>query len=341
MAASARHRWVAIGRLKLRNRKGRDGSSATDPKHLFSDMAKVASERLSNRSGALEYPEADPLHQMLICDLRETDKYWIWELGYGSEETADPASLDRQTGQVGIVELGPDQVVASSSHVLISKEELDPDGGHLVLLEKVPNISLGPLKRYLDWLSRDHSLLRPMPTDSNESLVKPIVELNAFSSSTLKQVMSRGRVEEIWVEEVSQRDLDGYDEELTRLEETKTVSLKIGKRLDEDVFSELVNQVRSSLSRLFSGEREPETSTYVRINTQSDQTKTAEIDEDPWKALSDTFHHNELISGFRDKLPTAYGGISNEVVAKIEQVGRRYLSKGSDGEESEKSSDTT
>lgn len=318
MAISTSYRWVSVGKLTVRN-----NAQAPDdaPNFGLNDLLGAMRTVELRPEGLRAYQNNE--RRMWFGPVVAERDFCFFIVQTGDLTAADPAFVD--FGTLATRDAGKHDNEGSHfcSHVLIATSP-DQLGRHLILLEKVPGISVTTLKAHFNWLLNQPRAARTLDVDGEPKTYRGVVEIDSYQSTTLSAAMTLGTVMDMTF--VGNQTLDqGIDEQPLVREKSRQVRWDIGRRVDRAGALALLRD-GIDFARGWEDVEDDSKQLLVRIKSHDGQIKTAAVSAEAeavadaaQEALEGAFCLNERITNFDAPLTQRYDGIRDDVVEKLKE----------------------
>lgn len=313
MALPSNYRWIAVGKLAIRNRKN---SPHYAPEFVIADLIDALRDRIADETVFRPYAKETKL--MWCRDLTEGNEYFQLLLQLGDKNVSDMSYYNFQTDESRDIEKEEDEGGHFGAHILI-KREPDDFGNHLILIEKVPGIQFSSVKDHLGWICR-HEKYEKEARDENGKIKRftPVIQIVGHQSRTIREALRTGVLQDIeFVSSEATHD-NGLDEEPSIREVIHEAKWDIRRRLNEEQATGLLSRINP-----FRQQRgmPDDTQVFVRIKADNGQVRQTEIMYDGTEALEQAFIQNELVRDFETPLTQRYNRLRADMVEKIQAVG--------------------
>lgn len=311
MPVPSAYRWVAIGNLKIKNRRG---VPQEEPVFSLDEVVSAARSRLGDATHVRSYGSEKRL--MWVSEVQETDADYRLLLNVGDKNASDASYVNFQTQESRDIKKDDDEGGHCNAHVLISKTQ-DALGGHRIVFEKVPGIYLTSIKDHFTWLCRDEKFKKGYEdTRGQRKETIPLFEFEGYCSSTLGDAIASGSLKDI---ELVRRKLnfdDGLDEDPLVEESEYKATLRVDKKPDRDQAKAFLSKVAGIFKEKFRNE-DSTARMFVRIKAPSGQIMTSEVDPDSSEILEQALVLNEVVRDFNAPLPQRHASITDEMIDKM------------------------
>lgn len=313
MSIPSKYRWVIVGELVIRKSKRSDVNT---PLFELDDVISAAKKILAGNKHHRRYGEDKSL-LMWWDKFSEKDDYIVFLVNSGDKNTSGISFVDFEDLSPRDVTKEEGEGAYSTSHVIIQKTPVKSGNKHhyLILVEKVPGVSITSFKNHLAWMFNqfDEFLRSYKDPDGQEKEAKPVFDLLGFQSSTLKDALKNGILQDI--EFVEHQEIEDLDEDTvikSKIYETKwDVRKKVSEKQAETLFGEAKRYCKEKF-----GQKKNKAKMYVRIKSATGQIKRTEVKQKE-EALEQIFLLNEKIEGFKTPLPPRHEGVDSVVRDKI------------------------
>ena len=313
MAVPTTYRWIAVGKLSVRNNTNAPQGAAI---YTLANLIQALQAVENSPNGQREYQNQD--RRMWCTPIRETNEYYLLLIQIGDKRIADAAYIDFLTGASRDGGKLESEGGHFCSHVIIRKQS-DALRRHLLLLEKVPGIYFSALVAHFNWILRTARRKRFATVDGERKLYRGITEIGGHQSRTLSDVMASGVVLDLQLVGNERREA-GLDENNLVRATSHEVRLDIRRRVNADGARRLI---RLGIDKFNGWEQVEQDSRelLVRIKSDDGQTRTVSVtpeDEDieaaTEQALESAFCLNEIVNDFTTPLTQRYTDIRNDMI---------------------------
>lgn len=322
MTLPSSHRWIAVGNLVVRKEKRTPPNAPITTLEEFMDEAK----QLCMEGNQYRAYGAQKSHLMWFDNFGHNNAYHIFLAGVGDKNTGGVSYIDFETRRSRDIEKEDNEGGHFTAHVAIAKTPTML-GGHLILVERVPGIYLSSIKDHFAWLSEHERLLKPYSDEKRkEKVARAIVEIDGHQSTTIRDALKAGTLQDIEFIQTVEENEDGLDEDTVVKEVVHQATWGIKKKVSDEEAGSVFKSMRSFFRDKFR-KGDNDAHMFVRIRTAAGQIKRAEVTDGEEPVLEQAFVHNELISDFNEPLAQRHDGLRDDVVQKIlaipERVERR------------------
>lgn len=307
------HRWIVVGELDMRHRANAPNDA---PDYQIEDLIDAISSRIDQGKARRIYAKGN---RVMWCSHVDGDNNFYRLLFQdGNKNVTGAAYLHFQQYTVREAEKEDDEGGLCTAHILIRRNAND-QGRHLILIEKVPGISLSSIKTHLTWIFRDKQYQkRTQDDDGNEKSLRPDFKIEGYQSKTIRDALRDGVLQDV--------EFIGHEEEFPDgLDESGIV-----RRVDYEAKWDVRRQVTEDEARKifglipgFSAKAHKDVDInqiFVRIKTSDGQIKRTEVDIEKGEILEQTFVQNELVDNFSQPLPTHYEVFHDDMIRKMIEV---------------------
>jgi hypothetical protein len=184
MALPITHRWIAVGNLNLRNRKG---VAKNAPSTTIDEVMRVASDLLVEDTHVRRYGKNES-RVMWFSNMEERDGFYWFLAQTGDQNVTGFSFLNFLTFKSRDVNKRDNEGGHYTAHVAISKKQLTKTSGHLLLAERVPGIHLASLKDHLTWLTNEPRLQKTYQDDKGrDRLAAAVFQVDGYESGTIRR----------------------------------------------------------------------------------------------------------------------------------------------------------
>lgn len=311
MALPSNHRWIALGNLLVRKEKR---ASLAAPETTLDEVIEVAKQRLAEGKQYREYSNQTRL--MWFGSFGDNDAYHLFLAENGDKNTSGVSFIDFDTRTSRDVPKEENEGGHFTGHVAIAKQA-NATGGHLILVERVPGIYLGSIKNHFAWLCSDDQLLKPYKDEAGkDKIARAVFEIDGHQSSTIRDALKTGSLQDIeFIQSVEEHD-DGLDEEPIIKDIVHQAKWEVKQKVSEDEAASVFGKMRGYFRDKFR-KGDGDAHMFVRIKTAAGQIKRTEIPDSEEAVLEQAFVHNEFINDFKEPLAQRHEGLRDDVVKKI------------------------
>lgn len=312
MAVPSTHRWIAIGHLVVRNDKR---ASPKAPSTSLDEVMTVAKKRLAEKAHYREYGR-EKSRIMWFSNFGKNAKYHLFLADVGDKNTAGVSFVNFETRTTRDVAKEDDEGGQFTAHITISKTPTK-EGGHLILVERVPGIYLASLKDHFAWLCRDDRLQKNYVDEAGKQRKgSGVFEIDGHQSSTIRDALKTGTLQDIEFIQVAEDHPDGLDEKSVVKDVVHQAKWEIKQKVSEDQAGTVFKSMRRFFREKFK-KVDADSHMFVRIKTNVGQIKRTEIADGDDPVLEQAFVHNELINDFDTPLGQRHEELRDDVIKKM------------------------
>ncbi|GEM_PF-1428280 len=319
MALPKNYRWIALGKLTVRNNAAAPDNA---PVVVLADLIAALRDIEGVAEGRRSYLNDD--RRMWCSPVAEDDDFFHLLVHVGDKNISDVSFVDFDTGNSRESGKLDSEGGHFCSHVLIKKQP-DSLGRYLIMTEKVPGVHQASLNAHFNWALNKPNQKRYHSVDGVDKPYRGTTELDGYQSKTVKEAMTSGTVMD--VQFVGHQSLiNGSDEDDLVREKISEVKWSIGKQLTDDESTGLVRRGIDFL-RGWTDVEQSSRELLIRVKSETGQIKTASVRSDAEtlnqaavEVLEGAFQLNEMISGFETPLTQRYVDLRSDVVSKMKAL---------------------
>ena len=316
MALSSHYRWVAVGKLVIRNRVR---GSHYAPEFVIDDLIGALKERISGKSIYRLYSSNSRL--MWCADIDEDNDYHRLILQVGDKNVSDVSYLHFETLDTRDIEKEENEGGHFAAHVLIRKKT-DHLGRHLMLIEKVPGIYLSSLKNHLTWVCKGTRCEKEaQDDDGNSKRFLPVIEIVGHQSRTIREALQTGTLQDIEFISHQESHKDGLDEDPIVEEFVYEARWAVNRRVTEDQARNTFRRIGEYFQKI-RGDADY-TQIFVRIKAENGQVSRTKVRPNADEILEQAFVQHEIVNEFELPLPSRYKKFHEEMIQKMVEVTRK------------------
>jgi len=311
---NTKYRWVLVNNLIVKNESR---IPPNVPIYSFDEINDELHRLVDNN--CTDYLYQNDTRNMKIRQIQDIDDEFLCLLvSTGDKNAPDVMYENFNNSGIRTFIKEEDEGAIVSSHVLIKKDPGKYDN-HLMLIERVPGITISQIQRYLRYLFRQGNNKTYVNDDGIDVEYRPLFEIVGYPSNTLREAIKDNTLQDIEFVKHSRRD-DGIDEYGYVQEEVTRVKLVVKRGIEtsteDEFFQNLMNKFRTGNFEQM----------HVRIKTRNNQTKTTEVNTnlDDEDILSQFFICNEVVNNFEKPLENACLSIRNDMIPKLLVVASKY-----------------
>lgn len=320
MPVPSTYRWVVIGNLKIKNRKG---VPQEEPVFSLSEIVAAASTRITDQTHVRAY--GSEKKRMWVSEIQESDDDYRILINVGDKDASDASYVNFDTQQSRDVKKDENEGGHCNAHILISKQA-DNLGGHRIIFEKVPGIYLNSIRDHFTWLCKDDKFKKEYENKQGKTKqTVPLFEFEGYRSTTLGDAIASGSLKDV---ELVGRKLnfeEGIDEDPLVAESEYKATLRIDKKPNREQANTFLGKVAHIFRKDFRSE-DANAKMFVRIKSATGQIMTSEVDPDNAEILEQALVLNEIVRGFDHPLPQRHDSITDEMIDKMSP----FLTRGYD-----------
>lgn len=282
MALPLDYRWIAVGNLRIRNRRNAPHFA---PDWELSDLINALQDRITRNT---EYRPYSKGARLMWCEnVDETDDYFQLLLQVGDKNVTGVSYLNFETKETRDIEKEEDEGGHYAAHILIKKTP-DQYGRHLNLIEKVPGIYLSSVKNHFAWACRDNRYMKEADADDGtQKQFKPSFDIDGHQSKTIREALRTGVLQDVEFITHDANHPDGLDEDGIIEEIAHEARWKIKKRVNDDQARGIFQRVPDFIRDLRGGA--DNTQIFVRIKADNGQIKRTEVEHNGEEILEQAF----------------------------------------------------
>lgn len=313
MALPSNYRWIAVGKLAIRNRKNAPNYA---PAFGIGDLIGALSDRIARGVAIRTFSQNSRL--MWCADLNEDPTYHRLILQAGDKNVAGVSYLHFGTLRTRDIEKEEEEGGHYASHILIKKTP-DRLGRHTILIEKAPGINFGSVKDHLTWVCNDHRYEKEAVDDEgNTKWFRAFSEIDGYQSRTIREALRNGILQDIEFISHEENHGDGLDEDPIIDEVVHEARWEVKKRVTEDQARGVFRRIGDFVDG-FHGGRDA-TQVFVRIKAESGQIKRTEVQHNGEEILEQAFIQNEIVSDFTPPLGQRHETFREDMIQKMVEV---------------------
>ena len=313
MALPSNHRWIAVGKLSIRNRAKAPHYA---PEFAVQDLINALSDRIARNDTHRQYSKDSRL--MWCADLAEDDHYHRLILQAGDKNVAGVSFLHFQDLTTRDIEKEEEEGSHYASHILITKTP-DAHGQNLILIEKVPGIHLSSIKDHFTWACNRAEYEKTVEDDDGQpKSFRPYFEVLGHQSKTIRDALQTGVLQDVELIGHDENHEDGLDEEPIVREVVHEARFEVKRRVSEDEARTVFGRVRDFI-RNFRGGAD-NTQMFVRIKAANGQIKRTKVNYNGEEILEQAFIQNEMVTDFDPPLTQRYLAFRDDMLQKMVQV---------------------
>lgn len=313
MALPSNHRWIAVGKLALRNRKNAPHFA---PEFVVQDLFDALADRIAKNDVHRSYSKDARL--MWCDDLAEDGQYHRLILQAGDKNVTGVSFLHFDTLTTRDIEKEEEEGSHYASHILIKKTP-DATGRYLILIEKVPGIYLSSIKDHFTWACNRADDQKTVEDDDGQpKSFRPYFEILGHQSKTIRDALRTGVLQDVELIAHEENHEDGLDEEPVVQEVVHEARFEVKRRVSEDQARTVFQKARDFV-RDFRGGAD-DTQMFVRIKAANGQIKRTEVNFDGDEILEQAFVQNEIVTDFDPPLTQRYEAFRDDMLQKMVEV---------------------
>ncbi len=313
MALPRNYRWIAVGNVRIRNRKN---AKHFAPEWQIADLIDALKDRIKRGAARRLYSKKS---RMMWCDhVTETDRFYHLLLQVGDKNVTGVSFVDFPTMTTRDIEKKEDEGGHYAAHILI-KKATDPLGGHLILIEKVPGIYFASVKDHFAWACRDPLYEKVAQDDDGANVrFKASFDIVGHQSKTIREALQTGILQDVEFISHEQNFPDGLDEDGIIEEVEHEARWKIKKRVNDQQAKGIFKRVPDFIKGLKGGV--DHTQIFVRIKADNGQIKRTEVQHNGEEILEQAFVQNEIVSDFDPPLTQRYEKFRDDMIEKMTKL---------------------
>ncbi len=313
MALPSNHRWIAVGKLSIRNRVNAPHYA---PEFVVQDLIDALSDRINRGDTHRQHSKNSRL--MWCADLAEDNQYHRLILQAGDKNVTGVSFLHFQDYTTRDIEKEDEEGSHYASHILIKKVP-DAAGRNLILIEKVPGIYLSSIKDHFTWAcNRAEYHKTAEDDDGHPKSFRPYFEVLGYQSKTIREALRTGVLQDVELIGHDENHEDGLDEDPIVREVVHEARFEVKRRVSEDQARTVFDRARDFI-RDFRGGAD-HTQMFVRIKAANGQIKRTEVHYDGEEILEQAFIQNEIVTDFDPPLTQRYEAFRNDMLQKMVEV---------------------
>lgn len=313
MALPSNHRWIAVGKLSIRNRANAPHYA---PEFSVQDLIDALSDRIARNDTHRQYSKDSRL--MWCADLAEDDQYHRLILQAGDKNVTGVSFLHFQDRTTRDIEKEEEEGSHYASHILIKKVPY-AHGQNLILIEKVPGIFLSSIKDHFTWACNRAEYQKTVEDDDGQpKSFRPFFEVLGHQSKTIRDALRTGVLQDVELIGHDENHEDGLDEDPIVREIVHEARFEVKRRVSEDQARTVFGRARDFI-RDFRGGAE-NTQMFVRIKAANGQIKRTEVNYDGEEILEQAFVQNEIVTDFDPPLTQRYQAFRDDMLQKMVEV---------------------
>ena len=314
MALASNHRWIAVGKLALRNRKNAPHYA---PEFVVQDLVNALLDRIARDDSRRHFSKDS---RLMWCDkLTEDKQYHRLILQVGNRNVTGMSFLNFEDFKTRDIEKEKEEGSHYASHILIRKAA-DANGRYLILIEKVPGIYLLSIKDYFTWACNHVRYEKKANDDDGQvNTFRLHFEVLGHQSKTIREALRTGVLRDIELIRHDENYQDGLDEDPIIQEVAHETRFEVKRRVSEDQARSVFKKARDFVTN--SGYSKPDnTQMFVRIKTGNGQVKRTEVNYHSEDILEQAFVQNEFVTDFDQPLTQRYNDFRDDMIQKMLDV---------------------
>ena len=311
MAIASNHRWIAVGKLALRNRKNAPHYA---PEFLVKDLVNALEDRITRDDFRRNYGRDS---RLMWCDkLTEDNQYYRLILQVGDRNVTGMSFLNFKEFTTHDFEKEKEEGSHYASHILIRKAA-DGNGRYLILVEKVPGIYLSSIKDYFTWACNHVSYEKKANDDEGQvKTFRPHFEVLGHQSKTIREALRTGVLRDVELIRHHENYQDGLDEDPIIKEVAHETRFEVKRRVSEDQARSVFKTVLDLVTNTKYGSTD-KTQMFVRIKAGNGQVKRTEVNYHGEDILEQAFIQNEFVTDFDQPLTQRYNDFRDDMIQKM------------------------
>lgn len=313
MALPSNHRWIAVGKLALRNRKNAPHYA---PEFVVQDLIDALEDRIARNDIHRNYGKDSRL--MWCADIADDDQFHRLILQAGDKNVTGMSFLHFQDLTTRDIEKEEEEGSHYASHILIRKTP-DAIGRYLILVEKVPGIYLSSIKDHFTWACNDANYQKVADDDDGQpKTFRPYFEILGHQSKTIREALRTGVLQDIELVGHDENHEDGLDEDPIVQEVVHEARFEVKRKVSEDQARSVFQRAKDFVKDFRGGA--DDTQMFVRIKAANGQIKRTEVNYDGDEILEQAFVQNEIVTDFDPPLTQRYEAFRNDMIEKMLEV---------------------
>jgi len=310
MALPRDYRWIAVGNVKIRNRKN---AKHFAPAWAIADLINALKDRIKRKATRRFYAKDT---RMMWCEhVDETNDYYHLLLQVGDKNVTGVSFIDFKTSNTRDIEKEEDEGGHYASHIMIQKTA-DPCGRHLILIEKVPGIYLSSVKDHFAWACRDpHYEKVAQDDDGADVRFRASFDVDGYQSKTIREALKTGVLQDVEFISHEENFPDGLDEDGIIQEVEHEARWKVKRRVNEEQAKSIFKRIPDFIKGLKGGAAH--TQIFVRIKADNGQIKRTEVRHNGEEILEQAFVQNEIVTDFDPPLTQRYEKFRDDMIKKM------------------------
>lgn len=313
MALPLDYRWIAVGKLSMRNRSNAPHYA---PNFDLTDLINATSGRIAQGNIHRAYARNNRL--MWCSHLEDDGDYYRLLLQVGDKNVSGFTFLDFQTLDSRDIDKEESEGSHYAAHILIRKTP-DQHNRYLIMIEKVPGVYLSAVKDHLTWICNDQQYYKEVEDDEgNLKGFRPIFNIEGHQSRTIREALRTGALQDVEFISYEENHPDGLDEEGIIQEVIHEARWEVKRRVTEDQARNIFGSIRDFAQGFRRGD--DDTQVFVRIKAENGQIKRTEVQHNGDEILEQAFVQNELVNDFDPPLSQRYDNFRGDMIMKMVEV---------------------
>ena len=314
MALSENYRWIIVGEVTIGNRAN---APLYAPKFVIQDLIDAVTDRIKKGDAVRAYFNKSRL--MWCTKITEDASYYKLILECGDKNVSDFAFVHFQTLVSRDSKKKEDEGGHYASHVLI-KKAVDRYNRHLILIERVPGISLSSVKAYLSWACTEEYCEKPARDAKGKlKIFIPHIAIDGHQSRTIREALRNGTLHDIKF--VGYKEDHELDEDPNIKEVVHQTTWEVQRHITEGQARKIFNRFAKTLEGFTRSEEYPQI--FLRIKAENGQLKQTEVPHNGDEILEQAFVQNEIVQGFDEPLPQRYLEFRQDMIEKMQNLTKK------------------
>ena len=305
-----------VGNVKIDSRAN---APKIAPKFVIQDLIGALEDRIQKKDMIQSYRGDSRL--MWCTKVAEDDSYYQLILESGDKNVSDFAYVNFETLQSRDSKKNENEGGHYASHVLI-KKALEEYNRHLILIEKVPGISLSSVKAYLSWACTEGYCDKQAHDDKRKlRTFSPHIKIDGHQSRTIREALRVGTLQDIKFVGYKKEYDDELDEDPNIREVIQQTTWEVKKRINDGQALLLFERLAKAMERFLPEAEDPQV--FLRIKAENGQLKQTEISQNRAEILEQAFVQNEIVKDFDEPLPQRYPEFRQDVIEKMQSLEKK------------------
>jgi len=317
VALPSKYRWIAVGKLVLR--KGKNVPNCA-PQFEVQDLINALKDRIA-REKQRKQPNTQRMYRnndkLMWCKhVDEDPQYYHLILQIGDKNVTGMSFLNFSNFTTRDINKKSNEGSHYTSHILIKKNPIYL-GNYLILIEKVPGVSLSSIKDHFTWVCNNDNYKKEFRNSNNQTKkFRPIFEVQGHQSKTIREALETGTLQDVELVKHDKNYKDGLDEDPIVQEVVQEIRFEVKRRVSGDQLNDLVHKL---LSQNYINGTDI-TQMFIRIKTANNQIKSTQVDYNNDDILEQAFIQNEAVTDFSNPLPQRYENFHDEMIEKMSKI---------------------